>query len=60
MIATMWGWGGRYAQFPLAVILAWGSVVGSGMQVAVQLPVVLKLLHGLACRCNTRAKTCGR
>ena len=47
MIATMWGWGGRYAQFPLAVILAWGSVVGSGIQVAVQLPVVLKLLHGL-------------
>jgi putative peptidoglycan lipid II flippase len=47
MIATMWGWGGRYAQFPLAVILAWGSVVGSGVQVAVQLPVVLKLLHGL-------------
>lgn len=47
MIATMWGWGGRYAQFPLAIILAWGSVVGSGIQVAVQLPVVLKLLHGL-------------
>jgi putative peptidoglycan lipid II flippase len=47
MIATMWGWGARHAQFPLAVILAWGSVVGSGLQVAVQLPMVLKLLRGL-------------
>lgn len=47
MIASMWGWGGRYAQFPLAEILAAGSVIGSALQVAVQLPVVLKLLHGL-------------
>src|SRR5271169_3722642 len=29
MIATMWGFGGRYQQFPLAAILAWGSVAGS-------------------------------
>src|SRR6202035_3841247 len=34
MIATMWGFGGRYAQFPLALVLAWGSVVGSALQVA--------------------------
>ena len=47
MIATMWGFGRRYAQFPLAVVLAWGSVVGSALQVAVQLPVVLRLLEGL-------------
>lgn len=47
MIATLWGWGGRYAQFPLAQILAWGSVVGSALQVLVQLPVVLSLLQGL-------------
>src|ERR1019366_4608821 len=47
MIATMWGFGGRYAQFPLAVVLSWGSVVGSALQVAVQLPVVLRLLRGL-------------
>jgi putative peptidoglycan lipid II flippase len=46
MIATMLGFGG-HDQFSLAAILAWGSVVGSGLQVAVQLPVVLKLLHGL-------------
>lgn len=47
MIATLWVWGGRYGQYPLAVILAWGSVVGSALQVAVQLPVVLKVLGGL-------------
>jgi len=47
MIATLWAFGSRYAQFPLAAVLAWGSVAGSALQVAVQLPVVLKLLHGL-------------
>jgi putative peptidoglycan lipid II flippase len=47
MIATMWGFGRRYAQYPLAEVLAWGSVVGSGLQVGVQLPVVLRLLKGL-------------
>ena len=56
MIATMWGWGGRYAQFPLARILAWGSVVGSGLQVLVQLPVVLRLLHGLRLSLNYKAE----
>ena len=52
MIGTLWGWGGRYAQFPLAQALAWGSVVGSGLQVVVQLPVVLKLLQGLRLSLN--------
>jgi putative peptidoglycan lipid II flippase len=47
MIATMWGFGRRYAQYPLAEILAWGAVIGSVLQVAVQLPVVLRLLNGL-------------
>jgi putative peptidoglycan lipid II flippase len=47
MIATLLGWGGRYPQVPLAEILAWGSVAGSALQVLVQLPVVLRLLHGL-------------
>lgn len=45
MIATMFIWGGRYREYPLAMILAWGSVVGSGLQVAIQFPTVLKLLH---------------
>ncbi|HYL69659.1 MAG TPA: murein biosynthesis integral membrane protein MurJ [Candidatus Limnocylindria bacterium] len=47
MIATLWSFGSRYEQYPLAQILAWGSVVGSALQVGVQLPVVLRLLHGL-------------
>jgi putative peptidoglycan lipid II flippase len=47
MIATLWGFGGRYAQFPLAIVLSWGSVVGAGLMVAIQLPVVLRLLRGL-------------
>src|SRR3984893_17193016 len=46
MIATLWIFGARYAQYPLAGILAWGSVAGSALQVAVQLPVVLGLLGG--------------
>ncbi|MGB0035162.1 MAG: murein biosynthesis integral membrane protein MurJ [Candidatus Acidiferrales bacterium] len=48
MIATLWGFGRHNAQYPLAEILAWGSVVGSGLQVGVQLPVVLRLLRGLS------------
>lgn len=56
MIATLWGFGGRYAQYPLAVIVAWGSVAGSGLQVAVQMPLVLKLLHGLHLSLNYQAE----
>ncbi len=47
MIATLWGFGARYAQFPLAILLSWGSVAGAGLMVAIQLPVVLRLLRGL-------------
>lgn len=47
MIATMWIWGGRYSEYPLAIILAWGSVAGSALQVGAQLPIVLRLLGGL-------------
>ena len=47
MIATLWGFGARYAQFPLAIVLSWGSVVGAALMVVIQLPVVLRLLHGL-------------
>jgi putative peptidoglycan lipid II flippase len=56
MIAAMWGFGGRYAQYPLAAIVAWGSVVGSALQVAVQLPTVLRLLHGLHLSLNHQAE----
>jgi len=56
MIVTLWVWGGRYGQYPLAVILAWGSVVGSALQVGVQLPIVLKLLGGLHLSLSYRAE----
>jgi putative peptidoglycan lipid II flippase len=55
MIAAMWGFGSRYAQFPLAIIVGWGSVAGSALQVIIQLPVVLKLLHGLRLSLSYRA-----
>lgn len=47
MIVAMLGWGARSTQDRLAIILAWGSVAGSALQVGVQLPVVLRLLGGL-------------
>ena len=47
MIAGMIAFGAGRAQNSLVVITAWASVVGSALQVAVQLPIVLKLLGGL-------------
>jgi putative peptidoglycan lipid II flippase len=47
MIATLMYFGGSRPQYPLAQILAWGSVAGSALQVGVQLPVVLRLLRRL-------------
>jgi len=47
MIATLIGFGRRESEDFLAVSLAWGSVVGSALQVLVQLPIVLRLLGGL-------------
>ncbi|MGA3295469.1 MAG: murein biosynthesis integral membrane protein MurJ [Candidatus Acidiferrales bacterium] len=55
MIATMWSFGRRYGQIDLAVVLAWGSVIGSALQVAAQLPVVLRLLGGLRLSLSYRA-----
>lgn len=56
MIGTMWIWGGRHNQYDLTVILAWGSVAGSAMQVAAQLPIVLRLLEGLRLSLHYRAE----
>jgi putative peptidoglycan lipid II flippase len=47
MIAGMIAFGAGRAQNSLVVITAWASVVGSALQVAVQLPMVLKLLGNL-------------
>ncbi|MGH9483284.1 MAG: murein biosynthesis integral membrane protein MurJ, partial [Terriglobales bacterium] len=56
MIATLLGFGGRYAQYPLAAILAWGSVAGSVLQVGVQWPVVHRILGRLRLGMDHRAE----
>jgi putative peptidoglycan lipid II flippase len=43
MIATLVAFGGGSSQEQLAVALAWGAVVGSALQFAVQVPAVLRL-----------------
>ena len=50
MIATLLGFGRHFGQFPLAVILAWGSVAGSLLQVGIQAPAVWRLTRGIALR----------
>ncbi len=44
IVALVWR-GGRVAEFDLAVVAAWASVIGSAGQLLVQLPTVLSLLH---------------
>lgn len=46
IIVTLLFFGHRVAEFELAVVAAWASVVGSGLQVLVQWPRVLRLLGG--------------
>jgi putative peptidoglycan lipid II flippase len=50
MIATMLAFGRRMDLSSLAVALAWGSVVGSGLQFLVQVPMVLRLAKGMTVR----------
>ena len=50
IIVTLLAFGSRRNLSDLAVTLAWGSVVGSGLQFAVQLPAVLKLVRSLRVR----------
>jgi putative peptidoglycan lipid II flippase len=45
MIATLVGFGGHLGQFALARVLAWGSVIGSGLQFGVQVPQVARLVR---------------
>ncbi len=49
MITSLWWFGGRSDLANLAVMLAWGSVVGSALQCAVQVPVVLRVAPHLRC-----------
>jgi putative peptidoglycan lipid II flippase len=55
MIATLIAFGGRVDQPHLAVTLAWGSVLGSALMFAVQLPVVLSLARQLRVNLDTQA-----
>src|SRR4029077_1399615 len=47
IIATLIVFGRREDQFHLATYAAWGSVVGSALQFAVQMPTVLMLIRQL-------------
>src|SRR5690349_2209083 len=47
MIAALIAFGPRSSQARLAEIIAWASVLGSALQFGVQVPLVLKLAHGL-------------
>jgi putative peptidoglycan lipid II flippase len=48
IIFTLIAFGALGTGYKLAEIAAWGSVAGSALQFAVQVPSVLKLLHGLS------------
>jgi murein biosynthesis integral membrane protein MurJ len=50
MIATLLWWGARVPLPSLAVILGWGAVAGSALQLLVQLPSVLTLVPNLRFR----------
>ncbi|MGA7616544.1 MAG: murein biosynthesis integral membrane protein MurJ [Thermoanaerobaculia bacterium] len=53
MITTMIALGGALRQADLAVALAWGTVVGSGLQFGVQLPFVFRYAPKLHFRLDT-------
>jgi putative peptidoglycan lipid II flippase len=55
IITALLVFGPRAPQHRLAVYAAWGSVVGSALQVGVQLPVVLKVLSHLRLSISTRS-----
>ena len=53
MIVAMLGFGGRTAAYPLAEIVAIAATIGSGLQLVVQLPSVLRLLGRLQLSLDT-------
>jgi putative peptidoglycan lipid II flippase len=56
MIATLAAFGARTSLPRLAVVLAWGSVVGSALQVGVQLPTVLRVAPHLRFALDTASE----
>lgn len=56
MIGTLVAFGGRVNEARLGVTLAWGSVLGSALQVGVQLPQVLRLVKHLRFRLDTASR----
>ena len=50
MIVTLLWWGGFTPLPRLAIVLAWGAVAGSALQMLVQLPAVLRLVPDLRFR----------
>src|SRR5690348_4253017 len=55
IIAALLRFGGRTEQFDLAVIAAWASLVGSALQLLVQLPMVLRLIGRIALALDVRS-----
>jgi putative peptidoglycan lipid II flippase len=47
IIAALAGFGYRLEQYPLAIVTAWGSVIGSALQFGVQLPTAFQLVKRL-------------
>jgi putative peptidoglycan lipid II flippase len=45
IVAAMLAFGARTSGYPLAEIVAWGALAGSGLQLLIQLPVALRLLQ---------------
>ena len=60
MIGTLWGFGGRYAQFPLAIVLSWGSVVGSALRWRCNCPSCCGSCAACISRSPFTSKTCAR
>ena len=54
IIAALLGFGNRQPQFSLASVVAWGAVLGSLLQLVVQIPLVLRLVRCLRVAPNFR------
>ncbi len=55
IIGTLMWYGAGRGQFELASLVAWGAVLGSLLQLAVQLPAVLRVVHWGRARLAMRA-----